>query len=103
MAASSAQLMLYYSAVLSMKLTVDVVQDKADAMIAHLASLSNEKVIVSFAPKTLAYSILKRIGELFPGPSKATRAYLHKCAISTRALHLICIVTGCLLQYNVLV
>lgn len=27
--------------------------------------------------KTLAYSILKRIGELFPGPSKATRAYLH--------------------------
>ena len=29
------------------------------------------------ALKTLAYSVLKRIGELFPGPSKATRAYLH--------------------------
>jgi magnesium-protoporphyrin O-methyltransferase len=52
-------------------------QDKADAMIAHLASLSKDRLIISFAPKTLAYSILKRIGELFPGPSKATRAYLH--------------------------
>lgn len=46
-------------------------------MIGHLASLSNKRLILSFAPKTLAYSILKRIGELFPGPSKATRAYLH--------------------------
>jgi magnesium-protoporphyrin O-methyltransferase len=47
-------------------------------MVAHLASLSDRRLIVSFAPNTLAYSILKRIGELFPGPSKATRAYLHK-------------------------
>jgi len=52
-------------------------QDKADAMVAHLASLAEERLIVSFAPKTLAYSLLKRVGELFPGPSKATRAYLH--------------------------
>jgi magnesium-protoporphyrin O-methyltransferase len=53
-------------------------QEKADAMIKHLASLSKDRLIVSFAPKTLAYTLLKRIGELFPGPSKATRAYLHK-------------------------
>ena len=46
-------------------------------MITHLTSLAKERVIISFAPKTLAYSLLKRIGELFPGPSKATRAYLH--------------------------
>ena len=52
-------------------------QDKADAMVQHLASLAESRLIISFAPKTLAYSILKRIGELFPGPSKATRAYLH--------------------------
>ena len=52
-------------------------QDKADAMVQHLASLAEKRLIISFAPKTLAYSILKRIGELFPGPSKATRAYLH--------------------------
>ncbi|HEY9806483.1 MAG TPA: hypothetical protein V6D04_07940, partial [Candidatus Obscuribacterales bacterium] len=31
-----------------------------------------------FAPKTLAYSLLKKIGDFFPGPSKATRAYLHR-------------------------
>ncbi|DBA70882.1 TPA: hypothetical protein ACH3X2_011331 [Trebouxia sp. C0005] len=52
-------------------------QDKANGMIKHLASLAEDRLIISFAPKTLAYSILKRIGELFPGPSKATRAYLH--------------------------
>ena len=52
-------------------------QDRVDGMIGHLASLSERRLILSFAPKTLAYSILKRIGELFPGPSKATRAYLH--------------------------
>ena len=45
-------------------------QDKVDAMITHLAGLSSRRLIVSFAPKTLSYSILKRIGELFPGPSK---------------------------------
>ena len=31
---------------------------------------ADERLIISFAPNTLAYSILKRIGELFPGPSK---------------------------------
>ena len=46
------------------------VQDKANAMIKHLASLSQDRLIISFAPKTLAYTVLKRIGELFPGPSK---------------------------------
>ena len=45
-------------------------QSSMEGMIAHLASLAEKKVIISFAPKTLAYSILKRIGELFPGPSQ---------------------------------
>jgi hypothetical protein len=45
-------------------------QDKADAMVTHLASLAENRLIVSFAPKTPYYSVLKRIGELFPGPSK---------------------------------
>ena len=39
-------------------------------MIGHLASLSDKRLIVSFAPYTPALSVLKRIGELFPGPSK---------------------------------
>lgn len=47
-------------------------------MIAHLASLAEKRIILSFAPKTLCLTILKKIGELFPGPSKTTRAYQHK-------------------------
>ena len=47
-------------------------------MISHLASLSQSRLIISFAPKTLYLTLLKKVGELFPGPSKATRAYQHK-------------------------
>ncbi|KAB2609048.1 magnesium protoporphyrin IX methyltransferase [Pyrus ussuriensis x Pyrus communis] len=61
-------------------------QSKADRMIAHLASLAENRLLISFAPKTLYYDVLKRIGELFPGPSKATRAYLHAEADVERAL-----------------
>lgn len=61
-------------------------QHKADAMIAHLASLAENRLILSFAPKTFYYNLLKRVGELFPGPSKATRAYLHSEADVERAL-----------------
>ncbi len=42
-------------------------------MITHLASLSGRRLIISFAPWTPAYAVLKRIGELFPGPSKVRR------------------------------
>jgi len=61
-------------------------QDKADDMISHLSSLAQEKVILSFAPKTAYYDALKRFGELFPGPSKTTRAYLHREADVVAAL-----------------
>jgi magnesium-protoporphyrin O-methyltransferase len=53
-------------------------QDKAAEMINHLSSLAESRLILSFAPKTLCYSTLKKIGDFFPGPSKATRAYLHR-------------------------
>lgn len=43
----------------------------------HLASLSSDRLIISFAPKNIFYSTLKKVGELFPGKSKTTRAYLH--------------------------
>jgi magnesium-protoporphyrin O-methyltransferase len=46
-------------------------------MISHLADLAETRLILSFAPKTLALSLLKKVGEFFPGPSKTTRAYLH--------------------------
>jgi magnesium-protoporphyrin O-methyltransferase len=66
-----------YDVVTCIDVMIHYPTDRVNGMINHLASLSEDKLIVSFAPKTLAYSILKRVGELFPGPSKATRAYLH--------------------------
>ncbi|KAL3155546.1 hypothetical protein ABBQ38_011098 [Trebouxia sp. C0009 RCD-2024] len=66
-----------YHTVICLDVMIHYPQDKANAMIKHLASLAQDRLIISFAPKTLAYTVLKRIGELFPGPSKATRAYLH--------------------------
>lgn len=66
-----------YNTVTCLDVMIHYPQEKVDGMISHLASLTQDRLIISFAPKTLAYSILKRIGELFPGPSKATRAYLH--------------------------
>lgn len=47
-----------------------LVQSNMESMVAHLGSLADKRLILSFAPKTLAYTVLKRIGELFPGPSQ---------------------------------
>lgn len=66
-----------YDTVACLDVLIHYPQDKAGAMVQHLASLAEKRLILSFAPYTLYYSVLKRIGELFPGPSKATRAYLH--------------------------
>lgn len=52
--------------------------EQAMEMIRHLTSLADDRVILSFAPKTFLLTILKRIGEFFPGPSKTTRAYQHR-------------------------
>uniref|UniRef100_A0A7S2X8I5 Magnesium-protoporphyrin IX methyltransferase C-terminal domain-containing protein n=1 Tax=Lotharella oceanica TaxID=641309 RepID=A0A7S2X8I5_9EUKA len=76
-----------YDVVTCLDVMIHYPQDKANGMVKHLASLANEKLIISFAPKTLYYSTLKRIGELFPGPSKATRAYLHAEEDVERALN----------------
>jgi magnesium-protoporphyrin O-methyltransferase len=67
-----------YHTVCCLDVMIHYPTDKMEGMVQHLASLADERLIISFAPNTLAYAILKRIGELFPGPSKATRAYLHK-------------------------
>lgn len=75
-----------YDTVICLDVLIHYPQSKADGMIGHLASLANNRLILSFAPKTFYYDILKRIGELFPGPSKATRAYLHSEADVERAL-----------------
>ena len=50
-------------------------QQAAEEMIRHLCGLTQESLLVSFAPYTPLLALLKRIGQLFPGPSKTTRAY----------------------------
>jgi magnesium-protoporphyrin O-methyltransferase len=67
-----------YDTVTCVDVAIHYPTDKMSEMVTHLCSLANERVIISFAPKTWYYVLLKKIGELFPGPSKTTRAYLHE-------------------------
>lgn len=67
-----------YHTVICLDVLIHYPQDKAAKMISHLASLAESRLILSFAPKTFALTLLKKIGELFPGPSKTTRAYQHR-------------------------
>ncbi|CAE8710310.1 unnamed protein product [Polarella glacialis] len=60
--------------------------EKMKDMVKHLAGLSNDRLVLSFAPKTWYYVALKRFGELFPGKSKTTRAYLHEEELVEKAL-----------------
>lgn len=67
-----------YHTVICLDVLIHYPQEKADEMISHLCSLARSRIIISFAPKTFWLTILKKIGSFFPGPSKATRAYLHR-------------------------
>jgi magnesium-protoporphyrin O-methyltransferase len=75
-----------YDTVTCVDVAIHYPTDKMAQMVGHLCSLSNERVIISFAPKTWYYVFLKKIGELFPGPSKTTRAYLHEEQVVRDAL-----------------
>jgi len=67
-----------YHTVICLDVLIHYPQEKADEMISHLCSLAQSRIIISFAPKTCALSLLKKIGSFFPGASKTTRAYLHR-------------------------
>lgn len=75
-----------YHTVVCLDVLIHYPQEQAIAMIGHLSNLAESRLILSFAPKTLAYSLLKKIGDFFPGPSKATRAYLHREAEIVKSL-----------------
>ena len=64
-----------YNTVICLDVFIHYPQPQAEAMVKHLAALAQRRLIVSFAPYTPLLAVLKRIGELFPGPSKTTRAY----------------------------
>ncbi|MEN8443533.1 MAG: magnesium protoporphyrin IX methyltransferase [Cyanobacteria bacterium J06555_13] len=75
-----------YHTVVCLDVLIHYPQEKADDMIKHLSSLATDRVIISFAPKTCFYATLKKVGDFFPGPSKATRAYLHRESDVVKAL-----------------
>ena len=64
-----------YDTVICLDVFIHYPQQPAEAMVRHLASMAERHLIVSFAPYTPLLAILKGIGQLFPGPSKTTRAY----------------------------
>ncbi|MEM8502804.1 MAG: magnesium protoporphyrin IX methyltransferase [Cyanobacteria bacterium P01_D01_bin.1] len=75
-----------YHTVVCLDVLIHYPQDKASDMIKHLSSLATDRIFVSFAPKTCFYATLKKVGDFFPGPSKATRAYLHRESDVVKAL-----------------
>ena len=75
-----------YPTVICLDVLIHYPAEQAIEMIKHLASLADDRLILSFAPKTFLLTILKRIGEFFPGPSKTTRAYQHREADIVKVL-----------------
>eukprot|EP00931_Biecheleriopsis_adriatica_P112641 TRINITY_DN8731_c0_g1_i2.p1 TRINITY_DN8731_c0_g1~~TRINITY_DN8731_c0_g1_i2.p1 ORF type:complete len:354 (-),score=75.81 TRINITY_DN8731_c0_g1_i2:66-1076(-) len=76
-----------YDTVCCVDVLIHYPPEKMAGMVKHLAGLSKDRVVLSFAPKTWYYVLLKRIGELFPGKSKTTRAYLHEEELVEAALN----------------
>ncbi|NJN48867.1 MAG: magnesium protoporphyrin IX methyltransferase [Alkalinema sp. RL_2_19] len=75
-----------YHTVICLDVLIHYPPEKAGEMIKNLSAHADSRFIVSFAPKTWYYDALKKIGEFFPGPSKATRAYLHPEAYIVKLL-----------------
>lgn len=76
----------HYDTVCCVDVMIHYPTDQAANMIAKLSEHANRRLIISFAPKTFLLSIFKKVGEFFPGPSKATRAYLHTEADVIKAI-----------------
>ena len=64
-----------YDTVICLDVFIHYPQAAAEEMVRHLAGLAENHLIVSFAPYTPLLALLKGIGQLFPGPSRTTRAY----------------------------
>ncbi|MBD2151674.1 magnesium protoporphyrin IX methyltransferase [Pseudanabaena sp. FACHB-1277] len=75
-----------YDTVICLDVLIHYPDRESEQMIAHLASLAKSRLILSFAPKNPYYVLMKKVGDMVPGPSKATRAYLHKEADVRRVL-----------------
>jgi magnesium-protoporphyrin O-methyltransferase len=67
-----------FDTVICLDVMIHYPEEDALRMLERLAQLSRSRLIFSFAPKTPFLTVLKKVGEFFPGPSKATRAYQHR-------------------------
>ncbi len=75
-----------YHTVVCLDVMIHYPETELPNLIQHLASLAKSRLIISFAPKNLYYTLLKKVGESFSGSSKTTRAYLHNPAEVRRIL-----------------
>jgi magnesium-protoporphyrin O-methyltransferase len=75
-----------YNTVTCVDVAIHYPDEKMAQMVSHLCGLAEDRLVISFAPKTWYYELLKKVGELFPGPSKTTRAYLHEESLIRNAL-----------------
>lgn len=75
-----------YDVVICLDVLIHYPAPRAQQMLQHLARCARQRLIFSFAPQTPFYSLLKKIGGLFPGASKTTRAYLHPEPLMTQTL-----------------
>jgi len=66
-----------YNTVTCIDVMIHYPTDKMYGIVQKLGAIATDRVILSFAPKSFYYSTLKKVGDFFPGKSKATRAYLH--------------------------
>jgi len=66
-----------YHTVICLDVLIHYPDQDIPKMVQHLANCAESRLILSFAPKTFFLTLLKKIGEFFPGPSKTTRAYQH--------------------------
>lgn len=75
-----------YHTAICLDVLIHYPEAEALQMLSRLVESAESRLIVSFAPKTFCLGLLKKIGEFFPGPSKTTRAYLHREAAMVELL-----------------
>lgn len=76
-----------YDTVVCLDVMIHYPEPEALEMLSHLSQRARTQLIFSFAPKTPLLTLLKKIGEFFPGPSKTTRAYQHRESILVEHLN----------------
>lgn len=67
-----------YEVVICLDVLIHYPLPQVEKMLSHLSSLSTKSLILTYAPKTVLFALLKRIGQFFPGANKTTRAYQHR-------------------------